>query len=133
MTWFENKDSLFNALQANAHEIGVDADNIIYGGRAQMTPCINIHINSAQADAPMLSTGHRVAGKMEVNIIVTVPGSMTDDETQDEAMKIAIEVMKSMPRGFYFEQIQPVHFFDTKGNIADTCAMSVQMYVLYSV
>jgi hypothetical protein len=88
MNWFEWQDRVIDVLRLKAPVIGVDRENIALGGERLIPPCLNIHLFSAPLEGTgRLSGGVMIAGKMEIKIIATVPGSMSDIETQNEAMK----------------------------------------------
>lgn len=134
MTWFERKNILITALKVNAADIGVEAERITFGGLAQLLPCINIHLSANAAQGAMLKSGARAAGEMGINIIITVPGSMNDHETQDAAMAIALKVASHKPPGFYDDGVVQVVVLDGNDNnkITDISAISAMMSTLYS-
>lgn len=133
MTWFEWKDKLLETFKTNAVDIGVEPDSIIIGSQAQISPCINIHLTPGEAEGARLTTGAQAAGKMFIQALVTVPGTMDDAESQDDAMRIGIQMAKHKPAGTTFTGIYPVAIFDANNKITDICSVSVEFNCLYNL
>lgn len=132
--WFYWKDKLIDRLRNQSVYIGIDPDKIVIGKTELVPPSINIYMTIDEAAGRgATGAGAAIACRMGVRCLIVTEAEISDEASQDNAVKMALRVIKSVPPGFKFDSMQNVDIYDPSGNIRNSTAMVIELHVDFTL
>lgn len=132
--WFYWKDKLVDRLRNQSAYIGIDPEKIVVGKTELIPPSINLFLSVDEAGGRAATgAGIAIVCRMGVRCLIVTDASMNDEQSQDDVVKLALRVIKSIPTGFRFNSMQNVDIYDPAGNIRNNTAMVIEFYVDFTL